>query len=59
MPLHVDAREPQTRLPMPLTITTEYRPATELGYLLHTHPDRFQSFDLSFGRSHGAPLPEF
>jgi 3' terminal RNA ribose 2'-O-methyltransferase Hen1 len=37
---------------MLLTITTEYRPATELGYLLHKHPDRFQSFDLSFGQSH-------
>src|SRR5438105_1493176 len=35
-----------------LTITTTYRPATELGFLLHKHPDRFQSFDLSFGKAH-------
>ena len=32
---------------MLLTITSTYSPATELGYLLHKHPARFQSFDLS------------
>src|SRR6516165_1556542 len=37
---------------MLLTITTSRRPATDLGYLLHKHPDRFQSYDLSFGRAH-------
>jgi 3' terminal RNA ribose 2'-O-methyltransferase Hen1 len=37
---------------MLLTITTEHRPATDLGYLLHKHPDRFQSYDLSFGKAH-------
>lgn len=37
---------------MLLTITTTHRPANELGYLLHKHPDRFQSFDLSFGKAH-------
>lgn len=37
---------------MLLTISTEHKPATDLGYLLHKHPDRFQSFDLSFGRAH-------
>jgi 3' terminal RNA ribose 2'-O-methyltransferase Hen1 len=37
---------------MLLTITTTYRPATDLGYLLHKHPARFQSYDLSFGRAH-------
>jgi len=37
---------------MLLTITTEYQPATDLGFLLHKHPDRFQSFDLSFGQAH-------
>ena len=37
---------------MLLTITTTHRPATDLGYLLHKHPDRFQSYDLSFGRAH-------
>jgi 3' terminal RNA ribose 2'-O-methyltransferase Hen1 len=37
---------------MLLTITTTHRPATELGYLLHKHPDRLQSFELSFGQAH-------
>lgn len=37
---------------MLLTITTTGPPATELGFLLHKHPDRFQSFDLSFGKAH-------
>lgn len=37
---------------MLLTITTTHRPANDLGYLLHKHPDRFQSFDLSFGKAH-------
>lgn len=37
---------------MLLTITTTHRPATDLGYLLHKHPERFQSFELSFGKAH-------
>ncbi len=37
---------------MLLTISTTHQPATDLGFLLHKHPDRFQSFDLSFGRAH-------
>jgi len=37
---------------MLLTISTTHRPATDLGFLLHKHPDRFQSFDLSFGKAH-------
>ncbi|HEV3300542.1 MAG TPA: 3' terminal RNA ribose 2'-O-methyltransferase Hen1 [Planctomycetaceae bacterium] len=37
---------------MLLSITTTNPPATELGFLLHKHPDRFQSFDLSFGQAH-------
>jgi len=37
---------------MLLSITTTHRPATDLGFLLHKHPDRFQSFDLSFGKAH-------
>ena len=37
---------------MLLTITTTYNPATDLGYLLHKHPKRTQTFDLSFGRAH-------
>jgi 3' terminal RNA ribose 2'-O-methyltransferase Hen1 len=37
---------------MLLTISTTHRPATDLGFLLHKHPDRFQTFDLSFGKAH-------
>ena len=37
---------------MLLTISTTHEPATDLGYLLHKHPGRFQSFDLSFGKAH-------
>jgi len=37
---------------MLLTITTTHEPATDLGYLLHKHPERCQSFELSFGQAH-------
>jgi 3' terminal RNA ribose 2'-O-methyltransferase Hen1 len=37
---------------MLLTITTTHQPATDLGYLLHKHPDKLQSFDISFGKAH-------
>ena len=37
---------------MLLTITTTRRPASDLGHLLHKHPERFQSFDMSFGKVH-------
>lgn len=37
---------------MLLTITTTYTPATDLGFLLHKHPDRFQSFNLNLGKAH-------
>jgi 3' terminal RNA ribose 2'-O-methyltransferase Hen1 len=37
---------------MLLTITTTHRPATDLGHLLHKHPDRLQSFSLPFGQAH-------
>jgi 3' terminal RNA ribose 2'-O-methyltransferase Hen1 len=37
---------------MLLTITTTAPPATDLGYLLHKNPARFQSFDLAFGKAH-------
>jgi 3' terminal RNA ribose 2'-O-methyltransferase Hen1 len=32
-----------------LTLSTTHRPATDLGFLLHKHPDRVQSFQLPFG----------
>ncbi len=35
-----------------LTITTTANPATDLGFLLHKHPDRAQSFGQSFGTAH-------
>lgn len=34
---------------MLLTISTTHQPTTDLGYLLHKHPGRCQSFPLSFG----------
>ncbi len=37
---------------MLLTLTTTHRPALDLGYLLHKHPGRLQTFDLSFGQAH-------
>jgi 3' terminal RNA ribose 2'-O-methyltransferase Hen1 len=37
---------------MLLTLSTEHRPADDLSYLLHKRPDRFQSFDVSFGKAH-------
>ena len=33
-------------------MTTTHRPGTDLGYLLHKHPDRVQSFGLPFGTAH-------
>jgi 3' terminal RNA ribose 2'-O-methyltransferase Hen1 len=35
-----------------LTITTTHRPATDLRYLLHKHPDRLQTFSVPFGQTH-------
>src|SRR5689334_6156235 len=37
---------------MLLTITTTHSPATDLGYLLHKHPGKVQTFDLAFGQAH-------
>ena len=36
---------------MLLTISTTYQPATDLGFLVHKNPARFQSFTLPFGRA--------
>jgi 3' terminal RNA ribose 2'-O-methyltransferase Hen1 len=38
--------------PMLLTITLTRPPARDLGYLLHKHPERLQSFTLPFGTAH-------
>jgi 3' terminal RNA ribose 2'-O-methyltransferase Hen1 len=35
-----------------LTITTTRAPATDLGYLLHKHPDRMQTFQTAAGSAH-------
>jgi 3' terminal RNA ribose 2'-O-methyltransferase Hen1 len=35
-----------------LTLTTTRRPATDLGFLLHKHPDRAQSFTVAAGLAH-------
>jgi 3' terminal RNA ribose 2'-O-methyltransferase Hen1 len=37
---------------MLLKITTTHQPATDLGYLLHKHPNKLQSVDLSIGKAH-------
>ena len=37
---------------MLLTITTTRAPATDLGYLLHKHPDRLQTFPTAAGAAH-------
>ncbi|HWL36834.1 MAG TPA: 3' terminal RNA ribose 2'-O-methyltransferase Hen1 [Frankiaceae bacterium] len=37
---------------MLLTITTTHAPATDLGYLLHKHPGKVQSFALPFGTAY-------
>ena len=41
-----------SHIAMLLTISTTYSPATDLGYLLHKHPARMQSFGLAFGQAH-------
>lgn len=35
---------------MLLTLTTTHRPATDLGFLLHKHPERVFSFTLPMGQ---------
>jgi hypothetical protein len=37
---------------MILNISTTYRPAIDLSYLLHKHRDKFQTFELSVGKVH-------
>ena len=37
---------------MLLTVSTTHRPATDLGFLLHKHPDRAQSVEVAGGTAH-------
>lgn len=37
---------------MLVQITTTHQPATDLGFLLHKHPEKFQSVELSHGKAH-------
>ena len=37
---------------MLLTLSTTHSPATDIGYLLHKHPARIQSFKIAFGQAH-------
>jgi 3' terminal RNA ribose 2'-O-methyltransferase Hen1 len=37
---------------MLLTVATTHQPTSDLGFLLHKHPDRYQSFEMSFGKVH-------
>ena len=36
---------------MLLTITTTYQNATDLGFLLHKHPDKLQTVELAVGKA--------
>jgi hypothetical protein len=37
---------------MLLEISTTHSPPGDLGYLLHKHPGRVQTFKLAFGQAH-------
>ncbi|MCY3560077.1 MAG: hypothetical protein OXH20_02740, partial [bacterium] len=37
---------------MLVSLTSTTPVATDLGFLLHKHPDRVRSVDLGFGRAH-------
>jgi 3' terminal RNA ribose 2'-O-methyltransferase Hen1 len=37
---------------MIFTISTTFFPATDLGFLLHKHPEKLQTFSLPFGQAH-------
>src|SRR5690606_21339259 len=37
---------------MLLTITNNTPQASDVGFLLHKHPDKVQTFDLAFGQAH-------
>ena len=43
---------------MLFTITTTHQPATDLGFLLHKHPARCQTFNLAFGAKAHVYYPE-
>ncbi len=43
---------PTRAKPMLLTITTTNEPATDLGYLLHKHPDNVRTVTFPFGDAH-------
>jgi 3' terminal RNA ribose 2'-O-methyltransferase Hen1 len=34
-----------------LSVATTHQPATDLGFLLHKHPDRLHEFELTFGKA--------
>lgn len=36
---------------MLLTVTTTHQPATDLGFLLHKHPERTHTYDIAHGRA--------
>ncbi|KPL88813.1 3' terminal RNA ribose 2'-O-methyltransferase Hen1 [Herpetosiphon geysericola] len=47
---------------MVMTLSTTHTPATDLGFILHKHPDRVQQFELPFGTAHvfyPAASPEY
>ena len=44
-----ESRGPSKLNLMLLTITNRREPATDLGYLLHKHPAKLQTYPLTFG----------
>ena len=46
------SRPDQPQCSVLLTITTTRAPATDLGYLLHKHPDKLQTFAVAAGQAH-------
>jgi 3' terminal RNA ribose 2'-O-methyltransferase Hen1 len=50
--LRLIARRGRDCLIVLLTITTTHRPAAELGYLLHKHPAKVQTFEIASGVAH-------
>lgn len=43
--------QPSEDVAVLLTLTTTHEPATDLGFLLHKHPDRVHSLGLGFGEA--------
>jgi RNA repair, ligase-Pnkp-associating, region of Hen1 len=47
-----DQQDCAKALAMFLSISTTHRPATDLGYLLHKHPERMHEVEVGFGKAY-------